>query len=749
MKHLIEFIIKRSWLVIIGFLVATMLIMAGAPRSKVNSDSSAFQPDHHPILTINDEIKKTFGSSDNVIGVLEGDIYSQTSLNTLRTLNSKLETVYGVEKVTSLTNISKLEEDDGLIKTVDLVGKNNLSSEEIAAVKKYIEDESINLISKDGQHAILIVQMKEGSNQQKFGAEVAKAVNANWQGKVALAGTPFIISEVNRTIVSDIQVIGLIALGLILFFLYLNFGTVHGVILPLVQVVLGLMWAMGIYGWLGIPFGALTTIGIIAILAVGSSFSLHLLGRFYGELAHGNNKADALRITYTQTSQGVMISAIAIAASMLTFRLSDIGTLRDLGLLIVFGVVGALASAMILMPAVINVLPQPKARVNPEKPGAIGGALKALAKFVIGHRVATMMAALVLVVIGLLGITRIKPNTSFLSFFPKDSDTVRSIKTVDQVFGGSASVSILLEGDVLQPKVLNAIQTFGNRAKTEIPGIGKSVSISDTILTLNKIFSGKREIPNSRAKVSQELLIYQSSSNTSQITQQLSLNQQQTLISVPIPLGTTSETRGYYTKIQTLANDVFNGVATIKIGGASLSALALEDALIHDFVISLTLAIILVIAIDSFVRSFKAAIITISSLLMTIVLQYGLLGWLGIDLDISTMLLGALAIGVGDYAIHLTVRFLEERKLGNTPEQSLENTIMSSGRSILFTALTLGAAFAALSFSKLQPVASLGQMMVFTVLAVGISSLSLLPAMSLQFLGDAVKSKKLVPNAAD
>jgi uncharacterized protein len=134
---------------------------------------------------------------------------------------------------------------------------------------------------------------------------------------------------------------------------------------------------------------------------------------------------------------------------------------------------------------------------------------------------------------------------------------------------------------------------------------------------------------------------------------------------------------------------------------------------------------------------------------MTIILQYGLLGWLGIDLDISTMLLGALAIGVGDYAIHLTVRYLEELRSGLDSKHALENTLMTSGRSILFTALTLGAGFAALSFSKLQPVSSLGQMMVFTVLAVGVSSLSLLPAMSLQFLSGSKKKPSLVANAAD
>jgi uncharacterized protein len=749
-KSLIETIIKRSWWFIIGFLIITALIMSGAGRIKVNSSAEAFQPDHHPLLTINSEIKKTFGSNENVIGVLDGNIYDAQTLNTLRKLTANLKAVTGVERVTSLTNFGRLEENDGLIQSKDLVAKDNLSSSEIAALKTYIQKESINLVSKDGQHAIIIVQMKPGVDQQKFGSEVTKAIQKDWKGEVALAGTPFILSEVNRTIVNDIQVVGSVALGLILLFLFLNFGSIHGVILPLVQIFFGMNLGLGLYGWSGAPAGALTTIGIIAILAVGSSFSLHLLGRFYSEIAHGKNKTDALRAAYTETAQGVVISAVAIAAAMMTLWLSDIGTLRDVGTLIVVGVIGTLASALILLPAMVNLLPAPKVKaVNAAKPGAINLFLKSLADYIFAHRSVMFIAAAVLVVFGLLGASRIKANTSFLSFFPKESPTVKSIQKVDQVFGGSASLSLMLEGDVLDPKVLNAMRTFGKRAKAEIPGIGSSVSIADTVLSLNELFAGKREIPDSREKVSQELLIYQSGGDTATITQQLSLNQKQTLLSIAIPLGDTSQTRMFYNKVQSLANDVFKDVASVKLGGGSVSALALEDALIHDFIISLSLAVILVVIIDSFVRSFKAAVITISSLIMTIILQYGLLGWLGIDLDISTMLLGALAIGVGDYAIHLTVRYLEELRSGLDSKHALENTLMTSGRSILFTALTLGAGFAALSFSKLQPVSSLGQMMVFTVLAVGVSSLSLLPAMSLQFLSGPVKKPALVANATD
>lgn len=748
MKALIEFIIKRSWLVITVFTLLTLLILSGATRIKLSSDAGVFQPDHHPLIDINNEIKGTFGTSKSVIAVLSaeagGSIYTAKTLNQLRALTAKLEAVDGVERVTSLTSFGRLVEKDGAIESVDLVGKDNLSPAEISAVRQYIARENSSLVSADGKYAVAVVQMESGQDQQKFGDAVANTVRQNWKGEINLAGEPFIIAEVNRTIVNDLQVIGLIALGMILFFLFLNFGSIHGVLLPLVQVFFGMNLGLGMYGFTGAPAGQLTTIGIIAILAVGSSFALHLLGRFYSELSQGMSKQEALRATYTQTAQGVLISGLAIVVAMATLWLSDIGQLRDVGTLIVSGVVSTLASSLILMPALINLLPAPKVRVNPEgsRNSFVGRLMVGLADFVYDHKRTMFLVAGVLVVFGLLGASRIQANTSFLSFFPKNSPTVASIQKVDEVFGGSGSVSLMLEGDVLDPKVLQAIDTFKMRAKNEIKGVGTPVSITDTVKTLNELFTGEHKIPSTREQVSQALLIYQSSVDTAELTRQLSLNQRQTLVSVPMPLRNTQETRGYYNQIANLSTEVFAGIASVKVGGDSLSGLALEDAMIHDFILSLSLAIVLVVIVDSLVRSFRAAIITISSLVMTIVLQYGLLGWLGIDLDISTMMLGALAIGVGDYAIHLTVRFLEELRKGFSPKLALENTLVTSGRSILYTALTLGAGFAALSFSQLQPVANLGQLMVFTVLAVGVSSLTLLPAMSLQFLSGVNQHKQ-------
>jgi uncharacterized protein len=129
-------------------------------------------------------------------------------------------------------------------------------------------------------------------------------------------------------------------------------------------------------------------------------------------------------------------------------------------------------------------------------------------------------------------------------------------------------------------------------------------------------------------------------------------------------------------------------------------------------------------------------------LVSTIILQYGSLGLMGLPLNLATALAGALAIGVGDYAIHFTVRYLEDRRNGLTPEDAVVMTTTTSGRSIFFTALTIGGGFAALIFSKIVPVATLGGIMIMTVFIVGIATLTLLPAACVVFLRNPVLQRR-------
>src|SRR5690606_8303212 len=207
---------------------------------------------------------------------------------------------------------------------------------------------------------------------------------------------------------------------------------------------------------------------------------------------------------------------------------------------------------------------------------------------------------------------------------------------------------------------------------------------------------GKVGLPATREAVAQELLIYQLSGDPQAISQYLTLDSTMGLVDLSIATGSTKQQRAVVGQIDALATEILGGTLEHSFAGSTMMQLAIEDSLLHDFILSLSLAVLLVIIIDSLVRSIPAALVTIVVLLLTIVVQYGVLGFLGVPLDLATMLLGALAIGVGDYAIHLTVRYMEQLRAGDTPEKAVAQAILTSGRSILFTALTLGAGFGAL-----------------------------------------------------
>ena len=115
-------------------------------------------------------------------------------------------------------------------------------------------------------------------------------------------------------------------------FLFLNFRTIQGTFLPLINITIGLIWSLGGLGYLGYNITVLSIVAPIAIMAVGSSFSLHLLGRYYYELARGKDKTQAINLMLTETGLGVVISGMAICAAMSTFLLSEIIAVRGLGL---------------------------------------------------------------------------------------------------------------------------------------------------------------------------------------------------------------------------------------------------------------------------------------------------------------------------------------------------------------------------------------------------------------------------------
>ncbi len=737
MRSLAAFAIRRSRLVIAGFAVLTLLLGAGLTRMKFDDSIESMYPVDAPLTVLEHQLEKTFGAGKLLVAVVEGDIYTPQALTDLSSLTTALQRIPGVERVTSVANATRMADDDGLLRIDKVVDPQHLAANDIAGIRDFLATSSLyghgRLVNAQGTAASVLMQISSSGNPHAVVAAVREALAADWPGAAHLAGSPLFEVEMRSIALRDLPLLVGLAALLIVLMLYLNFRSFRGAFLPLLAVGIGGVWAVGAMGWLGAALTVLNVIGLVAILAVGSSFSLHLLGRYAYELATGRNKDDAIRLAASETGLGVLISGVAISAAMTTLVLSSIPTVRAMGLLTAAGVLAALVASLLLLPAILHLLPVPRRLPEHEGRAGSGRPLRGLTRFVIRRKRTILVVAVLLAAVGAIGATRIVPDTAVLNYFRKDSALRQSFDLVARVFGGTSQVEVQVKGDLTDPALLRAMLAFEHGVDA-IPGVGASTSIADVIQTIHGALTGSAGLPDTPQAVAQELLVYQMSGNVSDITQLMTLDHSQGLIQITTSATSTESVQKMLHAIEGVAATTIGDRAQLGYTGPLLLQLAIQDALLHDFIVSLTLAIGLVVIIDSLVRSLAAALVTILALLVTIVLQYGVLGYLGLPLDLATMLLGTLAIGVGDYAIHLTVRYMEERRRGRPPEAAMEQSLMTSGRSIVFTALTLGAGFAAMITSNFVPIRTLGMLMDFTVVSIGVMSLTVLPAACLVFL---------------
>lgn len=743
MKRIIDFTLAHARLMIAVFVAVSLFMGAGIARLKVDYSTDSFSPTENPLIRHTKEVEDAYNTGKAVIAVLYADdVFSPDRLTALRAISDELSGRDGVINVVSLANAKRMQESDGILQTSDLVPADPgaLTAEEIGGIKRYLASNYAMkdglLVSKDGKSATLIVTIERGRNENKITGDIEAAISRHWKGSFDIAGNPVLGREI-LSVIMGVPLLVLVAFLVILVFLFLNFRTLHGVFLPFIQLLVGLLWGMGFIGWTGLSFQVLMAIAPIAILAVGSSFSLHLLGRYYLELSKGRPKKEAIRVMVEETGLGVFVSGLAISVSMLTFLLSEMQMVRGMGLLTAVGVFSCMLAALFLLPAVLGLLPAPRVANNSHANGGLSVPLRRFGQNVARHPRLILAVGAALVLVSVVGIFRIVPDTSIVAYFSKDSQAIRGMRAIERVFGGSTGISVVVNGDLQDPKLLGEMIKFQEDARS-IPGVGPAQSIATIVRTLHETLTGEAAMPASRELVAQELLVYQSSGSVDDLTHMANLDYSQGVISIIASQTSSHETKLTLSRLEELAKKDMPTASSVEILGDGMILVILEEIIFKDFIISLTLALLLVVCVDSLIRSVRAALVTITVLLFTIALQYGVLGAFGLRFTMATALMGALAIGVGDYAIHLTVRYMEDRRRGLSPERAVEEAIATSGRSIFFTSLTLGAGFAMLTFSQFVPVADLGRLMVFTVFAVGIASLTLLPAACLVFLRNPV-----------
>ncbi len=231
----------------------------------------------------NKSIDATFGETlDAAIVLLEGDIYTPAALEQIRQLTNEIEDIEGVVEVLSVANGARFEDDNGFLNIEDLLPEiGEISQEDVANMRNFLSSSYLYkdglLVSKEGDFTTIIIELPEDVDASSFNKSLQEILDAHWEGMAYIAGKPAIKATMQTAMQRDLPLLTGLAALLILVFLFLNFRTLQGALLPLLTVLIGLIWSLGGLGYLGHDMTTLSVIAPVAIMAVGSSFSLHLL----------------------------------------------------------------------------------------------------------------------------------------------------------------------------------------------------------------------------------------------------------------------------------------------------------------------------------------------------------------------------------------------------------------------------------------------------------------------------------------
>ncbi len=716
---------------------------------EVDSNIVDALPKDDSIVQLFKDVGKRFGGNELGMVVIETDnVFEPGVLQNIQQVTDTLAEIDGVLSVTSLTNMVNFKVEGDNFEVSNLIHHNNWpeTKSDVDKLKKEIISNDMvagKIVSKDGTATIIIFTFQDEADINSVAAEVVgKIEKLGLPEKYYFAGVPFFTKYVADVISVDLIKLIPISFLLIALILFLSFHSIRGIILPLLTAGLAIVWAIGSFVLMGLNLSMVSNNVPIIILAVGSAYAIHVLNRVNQCKEKDPKKAIAKALPLIIVP--VVLTALTTMVGFLAFIFGAyLSMIRDFGLLAALGTSYSAFMALIFVPALLAVIP-------PKRKDAKGGVLSGDRKSYLNDHILIPLYKLntkfpyhvltvwiILFIIGISGIFMIKRSVSVSDYFKPNHPASIATHIMEEKFGGSKPVFVVFKGDIQSPEVLNSMIDIADYMK-QSPYVTITQSIADIVLKLNGALSGEEKIPDDQAKIEQLWFILDQQGGLSQlVTEDLD----QGIIIAKFNNKGEKEAAQFNKYMQTYFNAHRSDNYTVEITGMPYVNVQLDKSLVRSQITSLFIAIILVITIVSlWFRSFAEGFYAGLPIVATIAILYGLMGLTGIPLNVVTVLVASVAMGIGiDYSIHFISHFNHSVKKYQNINKAIEETMLISGKAIMINFISVSAGFLVLVFSELLPMIYFGALIAFSMLGSSMGALTLLPVTLL------IGNKKLKP----
>jgi uncharacterized protein len=763
MERVAAWLVRHPRRVVIATLLVTALLGAFAVQVHIQNALESVLPAGDPAVAFYEEVRRQFGSDDvGVVGMLGSEVFSPDALTKIARVTAALGKLPGVQSVLSITNAKDVAAD--VFNPPPLLPKIPPSAEDVEALRAKLAAVPLyreNLVSPDGRGAAINVFFEPLSDARYAAlglderiAEILAAARGPEQ--FYYTGAAHVKQAAVQLMRRDLAFFTPIALGVVILSLWLSFRTKRGVILPLAAVSIALIWTLGVL----VLSGGAITLGTFVLppllLVVGSSYAIHVMARYYEQSEEGTERVPVVERAFARVWLPLAISVLVTVIGFAALMVNRIPAIFELGAFAAIGVFFLGIVCLTFLPATLALLPVERvARRARDGSPALSGLLGRLARLVAGSPRPIWWIAAGLAGVAFLGMRRIEVDADFLNYFNKRSEVRRANEIINREIVGSNPFYVVVEGP--EPGALKGWVNLWllkdlQRYLRTLPGISSSISIVDYLELLESGLTASTAgdlVVNDRGDVVPAEKPRTFWEDPAQLEPMLKLVAQspQTFSSVvtsdfdEASILVRTSLSGSRAIEQTLARireyvaNRFPAELRVHLTGHLVLLSGTTSEIVAGQVKSLALALgVIFVVLALMFLSVRIGFLAILPNVVPILIFFGVMGWLGIDLNLGTSLIAAITLGIAiDSTIHYMARLNLELRGETDQGAAIGRTLRRVGAPIIYTTVALALGFLTFAFSSFIPIQDFGRLSSVTMVTALGANLVLLPALLASF----------------
>jgi hypothetical protein len=752
-------ILRNRILILIAIAGFTVFLGLQWKNMQFSNTEANILPDDHPASIEYNAFTKIFGEEGNaiVLAIRDTALFTPQNFNRWNKLSKQLEAFPEIDFVLSTDNLKVLVKDNETQAFVmePFIKNPPKTKQEVDSLTNHLFNELPfydNLVynPKSGTIQTIAYLDKDIMNtavRNEFIlndlGDLVKGFEDETQLDVRVSGMPYIRTWNTKSIVDEIGIFivaALLVTSIIFFFFFRSF---RATFISMCVVIIGVMWAFGFLGLLQYEITILTALIPPLIIVIGIPNCIFLINKYQQEVNKHGNQALSLQRVISKIGNATLMTNITTASGFATFIILDSDLLKEFGIVASINIVGIFILSLLIIPIIYSFMPLPKTKhLKHLNKKWMDFFVNWMERMVRHHRIAVYITTVAVLILSIVGIYQIKITGSRIEDLPKNTHFFKDIRFFEQEFDGIMPMEIVVDTErkngVIKPATLKRMDQLG-MAIDEIPELSRPISVVDLIKYSKQAFYNG--IPKYyQLPTSQENTFIMDAARKSSGNDNL-------LESFVDSTGQTARLTTFMQdvkidRMEEIEEDVLQAIDKffpserykVFMTGKALLFLKGTKYLVKNLLLSLALAIGLISLFMAYLfRSFRMVIISLVPNLLPLVITAGVMGYLGVPIKPSTILVFSIAFGISvDDTIHFLAKYRQELAAHKWHiKRSVYAALRETGVSMFYTSIVLFFGFSVFIISSFGGTKALGGLVSATLLFAMLSNLILLPSLLL------------------